>query len=114
MGVVRSLPALLLPPTSREDLRLHSHLKYPHGAKAPYTCEHPCFLRDPNPGPTAPQSASLTTIPDGRPVEGKGQVHHFKLCSGNRTLPETSLLPPTGREQAPLATGNTSTATRGR
>ncbi|GFV35443.1 hypothetical protein TNCV_3204751 [Trichonephila clavipes] len=27
---------------------------------------HPCLLRDSNPGPTAQQSASLTTLSDGR------------------------------------------------
>ncbi|GFW76042.1 hypothetical protein TNCV_352271 [Trichonephila clavipes] len=29
------------------------------------TMRHLCLLRDSNPGPTVPQSASLTTIPDG-------------------------------------------------
>ncbi|GFV86618.1 hypothetical protein TNCV_4184721 [Trichonephila clavipes] len=28
--------------------------------------KHPCLLRDSNLGPTAPQSVSLTTVPDGR------------------------------------------------
>ncbi|GFV65965.1 hypothetical protein TNCV_1303561 [Trichonephila clavipes] len=27
--------------------------------------KHPCLIRDSNPDPMAPQSASLTTIPDG-------------------------------------------------
>ncbi|GFW89454.1 uncharacterized protein TNCV_3967441 [Trichonephila clavipes] len=56
---------LLFPLTSREDLRLDGYLKYPHAAKALYIYKHPCLLRDLNTGPTAKQSASLTTIPDG-------------------------------------------------
>ncbi|GFW23535.1 uncharacterized protein TNCV_3806321 [Trichonephila clavipes] len=55
-----------LPPTSREDLRLDGYLKYPHAAQALYIYKHPCLLRNSNPDPTAQQSASLTTIPDGR------------------------------------------------
>ncbi|GFX04610.1 uncharacterized protein TNCV_901381 [Trichonephila clavipes] len=62
-GPPTSLP---LPPTSREDLRLDGYLEYPHAAKALYIYEHPCLLRNSNPVPTAPQSASLTTIPVGR------------------------------------------------
>ncbi|GFU80317.1 hypothetical protein TNCV_3520921 [Trichonephila clavipes] len=34
-------------------------------AKELYIYKQPCLLRDSNPGPTAPQSASLTTILDG-------------------------------------------------
>ncbi|GFV22596.1 uncharacterized protein TNCV_2077881 [Trichonephila clavipes] len=34
--------------------------------KALYIYKHPCLLRDLNPVPTAPQSASLSTIPVGR------------------------------------------------
>ncbi|GFU40682.1 uncharacterized protein TNCV_3230561 [Trichonephila clavipes] len=59
-GPPPSLPVL---PTPREDLRLDSYLKYSHAAKALYIYKHPCLLRDSNPVPTAPQSASLTTVP---------------------------------------------------
>ncbi|GFU65523.1 uncharacterized protein TNCV_634461 [Trichonephila clavipes] len=55
-----------LPPTSHEDLRLDGYLEYPHVAKALYIYKHPCLLRDSNPDPTAPQSASLTTITVGQ------------------------------------------------
>ncbi|GFW64064.1 hypothetical protein TNCV_707691 [Trichonephila clavipes] len=34
--------------------------------EALYIYKHPCLIWDSNPGPTAQQSASLTTIPDGR------------------------------------------------
>ncbi|GFV36150.1 hypothetical protein TNCV_1974861 [Trichonephila clavipes] len=54
---------------SREDLRLDGFLNYTYAAQALYIYKHPCLLRDSNPGPTAQQSASLTTILDGRPVE---------------------------------------------
>ncbi|GFS65928.1 hypothetical protein TNCV_2509791 [Trichonephila clavipes] len=40
--------------------------RVPPAEKALYICKHPCLLRDSNPGPTVQQSASLTTIPDGR------------------------------------------------
>ncbi|GFT93380.1 uncharacterized protein TNCV_337451 [Trichonephila clavipes] len=63
LGVVRGLP---LSSPSREELRLDSYLKYPHAAKALYIYKHRSLLRDSNPVPTAQQSASLTTIPDGR------------------------------------------------
>ncbi|GFX16036.1 uncharacterized protein TNCV_4702951 [Trichonephila clavipes] len=62
-GPPTSLP---LPPPSREDWRLDCYLKYPHAAKALYIHKYPCLLRDLNPVPTAQQSASLATIPDGR------------------------------------------------
>ncbi|GFU74837.1 uncharacterized protein TNCV_503711 [Trichonephila clavipes] len=55
-----------LPPTSREDLRIDGYLKYPRAAKALYIYKHPYLPRDSNPGPTAHQSSSLTTTPDGR------------------------------------------------
>ncbi|GFS73700.1 uncharacterized protein TNCV_1457691 [Trichonephila clavipes] len=58
--------SLLLPPTTREHLRLDVYLEYPHAAKALYIYKYPCILRDSSPVPTAPQSASLTTIPVGR------------------------------------------------
>ncbi|GFV02460.1 uncharacterized protein TNCV_1023881 [Trichonephila clavipes] len=61
-GYPTSLP---LPPTSREDLRLDGYLEYPHAAKALYIYKHPCLLWDSNRDPTAPQSASLTTMPNG-------------------------------------------------
>ncbi|GFW46263.1 uncharacterized protein TNCV_2813581 [Trichonephila clavipes] len=61
-GLPTSLP---LSSTSREDLRFDGYLEYPHAAKALYIYKHPCLLRDSNPGPTAQQSVSLTTIPDG-------------------------------------------------
>ncbi|GFW47194.1 hypothetical protein TNCV_56471 [Trichonephila clavipes] len=54
-----------LPPTSREDLWLDACLEYPPATKALYIYKHPCLHRDFNPGPTAQQSALLTTIPDG-------------------------------------------------
>ncbi|GFW44348.1 uncharacterized protein TNCV_1747771 [Trichonephila clavipes] len=54
-----------LPPTTREDLRLDGYLEYPHAAKVLYKYKHPCLLRDSNPVPTAPQSASQTGIPVG-------------------------------------------------
>ncbi|GFW11232.1 hypothetical protein TNCV_3807521 [Trichonephila clavipes] len=38
-------------------------LRVPHAAKTLYIYKHPCLLRDSNPVPTAPMSASLTTIP---------------------------------------------------
>ncbi|GFX91885.1 hypothetical protein TNCV_3577151 [Trichonephila clavipes] len=49
-----------------EDLRLDGYLEYPLAAVALYIYKHPCLLRDSKPVPTAPQSASLTTISDGR------------------------------------------------
>ncbi|GFW77985.1 transposable element Tcb2 transposase [Trichonephila clavipes] len=58
--------SLLIPPTTREDLRVDDYLEYSHTAKAPYIYKHPCLLRDSNPVPTAPHSASLTTKPVGR------------------------------------------------
>ncbi|GFT47217.1 uncharacterized protein TNCV_3748401 [Trichonephila clavipes] len=64
-GGQRPPTSISLPPTSREDLRLDSCLEYPHGAKALYIYKHPFLLRNSNPVPTAPQSASLTTTPDG-------------------------------------------------
>ncbi|GFU04993.1 uncharacterized protein TNCV_1290871 [Trichonephila clavipes] len=54
-------PPTSLPRTSREDSRLDSYLEYPHATH--YI--HPCLLRDSNIGPTAYQSASQTTIPNG-------------------------------------------------
>ncbi|GFW89316.1 uncharacterized protein TNCV_3966061 [Trichonephila clavipes] len=62
-GPPTSLP---LPPTTREDLWLDCYLEYPHAAKALHIYKHPCLPRDSNLVPTAPQSASLTTIPVGR------------------------------------------------
>ncbi|GFS63057.1 hypothetical protein TNCV_3743141 [Trichonephila clavipes] len=56
--------SLLLSPTTREDLWLDGYSEYPHAAKAQNIYKHPCFLQDSNPGPTAPESTSLTTIPD--------------------------------------------------
>ncbi|GFV57023.1 uncharacterized protein TNCV_2931461 [Trichonephila clavipes] len=57
---------LPFPQTSREDLGIDGYLEYPHAAKALYIYKHPCLLWDSNPGPTAPQSASLTSILVGR------------------------------------------------
>ncbi|GFX06367.1 DUF1758 domain-containing protein [Trichonephila clavipes] len=63
----RGLPtSLLLPPTSREDLRIDGYLKYTYAAKALHIYKHPCLLRDSNSVPTALQSDSITTIPVGR------------------------------------------------
>ncbi|GFU46037.1 uncharacterized protein TNCV_4692241 [Trichonephila clavipes] len=56
---------LSLPPTSREDLWLDGYLEYPHAAKTLYIHQHSCLLRYSNPGSTAQQSGSLTTIPHG-------------------------------------------------
>ncbi|GFV67967.1 transposable element Tcb1 transposase [Trichonephila clavipes] len=42
--------------------------RVPPVVKALYIYKHPCLLRDSNPGPTAFQLASLTTIPDGEPL----------------------------------------------
>ncbi|GFW42763.1 uncharacterized protein LOC103524116 [Trichonephila clavipes] len=58
-----SLPLL---PTTQEDLRLDSYLECPHAANTLYIYKHPCLLRDSNPVPTAPHSASLTSVPVGR------------------------------------------------
>ncbi|GFW15115.1 hypothetical protein TNCV_172621 [Trichonephila clavipes] len=40
--------------------------RVPHAAKALHFYEHACLLQDSNPVPTAPQSASLSTLPVGR------------------------------------------------
>ncbi|GFW26231.1 uncharacterized protein TNCV_4422781 [Trichonephila clavipes] len=64
-GGQRYLTSLSYPPTLREDLWLDSYLAYPHATQALYIYKHPCLLRGLNPVPTAQQSASLTTIPDG-------------------------------------------------
>ncbi|GFU13643.1 uncharacterized protein TNCV_938911 [Trichonephila clavipes] len=53
-----------LSPNSREDLWLDGYLEYQYIAKALYIYKHPFLLWDSNPGPTAPQAESLTTIPD--------------------------------------------------
>ncbi|GFW93006.1 hypothetical protein TNCV_4209421 [Trichonephila clavipes] len=67
LGMVGYLPPPLpLPPTSQEDLWLDGHLDDPHAAKALYIYKYSCLPRDSNLGPTAPQSPSLTTTPDGR------------------------------------------------
>ncbi|GFW98319.1 hypothetical protein TNCV_1091971 [Trichonephila clavipes] len=59
----------------REDLRLDRYFEDHCAAKALYIYKHPCLFRVSNPVPTAPESASLTTIPDGR------LKHHFiSLC----------------------------------
>ncbi|GFU01733.1 uncharacterized protein TNCV_1522531 [Trichonephila clavipes] len=69
LGGNQGLPtSLLLPPTSQEDLRLDGYLKYSYAVKALFIYKHPCLLRDLNPVPTVAQSASLTTILDGRRV----------------------------------------------
>ncbi|GFV41791.1 hypothetical protein TNCV_3629421 [Trichonephila clavipes] len=64
-------------------------LVYPHAAKALYLNKHPCLLWNSNPGPTAQQSASLTTIPDGQLLsqilEANSQVQNVKL-GGHQTL----------------------------
>ncbi|GFV01676.1 uncharacterized protein TNCV_3050691 [Trichonephila clavipes] len=73
-GPPTSLP---LPPTTRVDLKLNGYLEYPHAAKALYIYRHPYLLRDSNPDPTAPQSASLTTTPDGRHTYSKLQLHAY-------------------------------------
>ncbi|GFS47992.1 uncharacterized protein TNCV_3599421 [Trichonephila clavipes] len=60
---------LPLSPALREDLRLDDYLEYPPAAKALYILKPPCLLWDSNPSPTAQQSASLASIPDGRTGE---------------------------------------------
>ncbi|GFT74049.1 uncharacterized protein TNCV_3707831 [Trichonephila clavipes] len=75
--------SLLLPPTWK-DLPLDGYLKYPYAAKALYIYKHPCLLRDSNPAPTAPQSASLTAIPEDfgkRNMPGKRSRKHFSQLS---------------------------------
>ncbi|GFX21084.1 uncharacterized protein TNCV_4366641 [Trichonephila clavipes] len=62
-GPSTSLP---LPSTSLKDLRLDGYLEYPHAAIVLYIYKHPCLLWDSNPVPTAQQSVSQTTIPNGR------------------------------------------------
>ncbi|GFU17428.1 hypothetical protein TNCV_4309631 [Trichonephila clavipes] len=47
--------------------RRDGYLEYPHVVKALNIYKHSYVLRDLNPGPTAWQSASLTTISDRRP-----------------------------------------------
>ncbi|GFS87378.1 uncharacterized protein TNCV_422491 [Trichonephila clavipes] len=78
-GPPTSLP---FPPTTREDLRLDGYLAGPYAAKALYIYKHPCLLQDSNPAPTAPQSASLTTIPWGgeRGSRGLEGVAQQKVC----------------------------------
>ncbi|GFW81379.1 death-associated protein kinase dapk-1 [Trichonephila clavipes] len=49
-----------------QPLRLDGYLDYPYATKALYIHNHPCPLWDLKTGLTAPQSASLTTIPDER------------------------------------------------
>ncbi|GFW97801.1 uncharacterized protein TNCV_1425641 [Trichonephila clavipes] len=66
-GNQRPPTSLTLPPTTLDDLRLDGFLEYSHAAKAQYIYKHPCLLRDSNLVPTAPQSASVVTIPVGRP-----------------------------------------------
>ncbi|GFV34958.1 uncharacterized protein TNCV_2097861 [Trichonephila clavipes] len=69
IGGSQRLPTYLtLSQTSRENLRLDDYLEYPRAAKALYIYKHLYLLRDSNPGPTALQSASLTTIQDGRQI----------------------------------------------
>ncbi|GFV61490.1 mediator of RNA polymerase II transcription subunit 25 [Trichonephila clavipes] len=42
LRVVRDLPPLPLPPTSRENLQLEGYLEYPHAPKTLYIYKHPC------------------------------------------------------------------------
>ncbi|GFW47500.1 hypothetical protein TNCV_2437191 [Trichonephila clavipes] len=56
--------SLLLPQTSREDLRLDGYLEYPQAVQAIHTYNHPYLLRDLNPDSKAQHLASLTSIPD--------------------------------------------------
>ncbi|GFX16783.1 hypothetical protein TNCV_2517631 [Trichonephila clavipes] len=64
--VVRGFPPLFPfhKPLDR-NLQIDGYSEYPHPTKALYVYEHPCLIRDSNPGPTAQQLASLTTIQDG-------------------------------------------------
>ncbi|GFS55643.1 hypothetical protein TNCV_131591 [Trichonephila clavipes] len=57
----------LSPPSTNHTRGLAARRLFivPPATKALYIYKHPCLLRDSNPGPTAQQSASLTTIPDG-------------------------------------------------
>ncbi|GFS53993.1 uncharacterized protein TNCV_3762061 [Trichonephila clavipes] len=75
---------LPLPPTTREDLWLDGYLEYPHATKALHIYKHPCLLRDSNPVPTAPQSASLTTLSIGRLIKNIHLVVQEALKIGDR------------------------------
>ncbi|GFT58296.1 hypothetical protein TNCV_2118111 [Trichonephila clavipes] len=57
--------SLPLPPTSREDLGIYAYLECSHVTEV-QLIYNPCLLWDLNPGTTAQQSVSPTTIPDGR------------------------------------------------
>ncbi|GFS90745.1 hypothetical protein TNCV_3771601 [Trichonephila clavipes] len=66
-GVLGPPTSLPHPPPSREDLLLDGYKEYANAVEALhiYIYEHPCFLRDSNPGQTLQQLALLTTIPYG-------------------------------------------------
>ncbi|GFW54034.1 hypothetical protein TNCV_3828421 [Trichonephila clavipes] len=68
LGVVRGLPPLSTSTNLTRGLAARQLFRVPHAAKALYIYKHPCLLRDSNPVPTTSQSASLTTIPDGRQI----------------------------------------------
>ncbi|GFV56018.1 hypothetical protein TNCV_2266041 [Trichonephila clavipes] len=71
-GGGQGLPiSLSLSPTSCEAIMtctrgLDGYLEYPHATKVQYIYQHPCLLPVSNPGPTAPQLTSITTVPDRR------------------------------------------------
>ncbi|GFW46118.1 hypothetical protein TNCV_3277351 [Trichonephila clavipes] len=86
-GLPSSLP---LPPTSREGLKLNGYLEHPPAANPNASTRHlqtSMLSTGFEPSPTAPQSASLTTMPDGR------SNFIFPLRGG---LTVTSELEPTG------------------
>ncbi|GFW52246.1 hypothetical protein TNCV_2426931 [Trichonephila clavipes] len=66
LGVVRGLSPLFPLHQPHERLEPRRLLRVHPAEKALYIYKHPCLLPDSNPGPTAPQSASPTTIPVGR------------------------------------------------
>ncbi|GFU19968.1 hypothetical protein TNCV_2705971 [Trichonephila clavipes] len=65
-GVIRGLPPSSPSTNITRGLAARRLFKVPHAAKALYIYKHPCLVRDSNPVPAAPQSASPTTIPVGR------------------------------------------------
>ncbi|GFU06034.1 hypothetical protein TNCV_3395521 [Trichonephila clavipes] len=68
LGVAKSLPPLWPFHQPHERTCGSTAIRVsPSREKALYIYKHPCLLRYSNPGTTSPQSASLTTIPDGWP-----------------------------------------------
>ncbi|GFV69102.1 uncharacterized protein TNCV_2929311 [Trichonephila clavipes] len=76
-GLPTSLP---FPPTSQEDLRLDDYLEYLYAAKALYIYKDLGLLQDSNPGPTAKQTVSLTTIPNGGLTSILQEIEKNQTC----------------------------------